>query len=166
MKHNIYFYINGVACLLISLLFLLNSCEKEDNDYADPEILIIYENGFISSDTSLYTGDTVYVKLKAVSLSEKPLTNIHIERITDDDTISIDTGIFNQSIIVQKLIVKSVAETERWIFTASDRNRKRSEAVSIILTKKESSTYGPINISHQLLLDFKTITTSMVSIHC
>lgn len=64
--------------------------------------------------------------------------------MTPTDTIYIDTGMYLQSINMDKKIIKSVAEWEVWNITARDRNRKESNTISLKIYLEESSSHGDI----------------------
>ncbi len=144
----IFSYTIRVAILCISFFALLYSCKKDIADYTSPQINFVIEEGFINSDTSAKVGDTLYIKVLAESLSEYSLSTIRFERITPIDTIVIDTGMHVQSILVNKKIIKSIAEWEIWNITTRDRNRKASNTISLKITKDESGAHG--EISHVL----------------
>ena len=138
-------YTIRVAFLCISVFALLYSCKKENTDYANPTVEFMVEDGFIISDTNAKVGDSLSIRVLAQSLSEHPLTTIRFERITPIDTIVIDTGMHVQSIIMNKKIIKSIAEWEVWNITTRDRNRKQSNTISLKITKEESSNHGDIS---------------------
>lgn len=148
-------HIVRVAFLCISFFVLLYSCKKDIEDYTSPSIEFIIDDGFISSDTSAKVGDTLYIKVLAESLSEYALTTIRFERITPLDTIVIDTGMHVQSILMNKKIIKSVADWEIWNITTRDRNRKESTTISLKITKEESSTHGDITHILPISLGFQ-----------
>ena len=133
-----------VAFLCISFFALLYSCKKDIADYTNPKIYFIIEDGFITNDTSAKVGNTLYIKVLAESLSEHSLSTIRFERITPIDTIVIDTGMHVQSIIINKKIIKNIAEWEIWNITTRDRNRKQSNTISLKITKEESNSHGEI----------------------
>jgi len=155
MRTHISSMLYRIAFLSISIIIFLFSCKKENSSYPSPEVSFINEEGFTYGDTSVSTGDTIMVKIIARSFSDNPLTLIHIERITENDTISIDTGIYDQSITIEKRIVKSAADTETWTFTASDRNRIKSYPVSLKLINSASSSYGEIKHIPSVILGFQ-----------
>lgn len=137
-------YTIRVAFLCISFFALLFSCKKDIADYANPKISFVIENGFINSDTIAKVGDTLYIKVLAESLSEYPISTIRFERITPLDTIVIDTGMHVQSILINKKIIKNIAEWEIWSISCRDRNRIQSNTISLKITKEESSSHGDI----------------------
>lgn len=141
-------HISRVAFLCISFFVLLYSCKKDIANYANPTVEFLIEDGFINSDTSAKVGDTLFISILAQSLSEFPISTIRFERITPIDTIVIDTGMHVQSIIMNKKIIKSIADWEIWNITTRDRNRKQSNTISLKIIKEESSTHG--DISHIL----------------
>lgn len=133
-----------IAFLCISILTFLYSCKKEIGAYTNPSLEFIQEEGYISFDTSAKVGDTLSIKILAKSLSEYPLLSLRFERMTPTDTIYIDTGMYLQSINMDKKIIKSVAEWEVWNITARDRNRKESNTISLKIYLEESSSHGDI----------------------
>ncbi len=136
-------------------MVFLFSCKEEIPEYNSPKLELIQDSGYLYADSSLYAGDTVLVKIKASSQSDYALTQIHIERITENDTITIDTGIYNHTITFVKKIVKSNSDFETWTFTASDRNRVKSESITINISKKEFSTYNDIIHIPSVLFGFQ-----------
>jgi len=145
MKHGL-FHTRRVAFLCITVLMLsfLNSCDKDQSNYANPKLAFLNEAGYISQDTSAKVGDTLYIKILAESLSEYALNTIRFERITPIDTIRIDTGMHVQSIIMEKKIIKNVADWEIWNISTRDRNRQQSNIISLRINKSESSSHGEI----------------------
>lgn len=174
-----------VAFLCISVFVFLYSCKKEIAEYTNPSLEFILEEGFISNDTSAKVGDTLSIKVLAKSLSEYPLSTLRFERITPTDTIRIDTGMHLQSIIMDKKIIKSVAEWELWNITARDRNRKESNTLSFKIDMEESSSHGDIkhipsinfgfqnnnendgfySLSHQAIYDLEDAYSMQEDIH-
>lgn len=151
-------HIYRVAFLCISVLVFLYSCKKEIAEYSGPTLEFVQEDGFISIDTSLKVGDTVSIKILAQSLSEYPLLTIRFERITPEDTIHIDTGMYIQSIAMEKKIIKNVADWEIWNITSRDYNRKESNTISIKITKVESNSHGDITQIPSVVFGFQDNT--------
>lgn len=143
-----------IAIFIITIISVF-ACKKDQYNYQAPVIEFIEQDDYINHDLEVMVGDTIKFKLKASSLSEFPLLQVHFVRLTSTDTISIDTAIYNQSIIIEKKIIKSVADTEVWMINTRDRNRISSNTLILRLIKKEETNFNDIIYIPSVILGFQ-----------
>jgi hypothetical protein len=143
-------FITFTFAILLGLVFIFQSCKK-DETFPNPEIEFSTENGFHSSDTTLKLSEEITIKIIAETMSDVPLTQLHIKIDKDDDITQIDSGINTTVLNFEKTILKSTAEKETWTFYVADRDGRTSDEISITLILDESSSYGEI-ISIPLLI--------------
>lgn len=131
--------------LTIILQVFINSCKEKSNEYEAPSISFVIESGYLSYDTILELGDSVYIKVFARSNSDEALTHFNYT-VVENDTgiISVDSGVFANSFCYKKLIKKGIAKSEKWSFYVRDRKGKASQPISLVILLDSASQFNPI----------------------
>ena len=128
--------------IIIILLTAIFGCEKEETNYLPPSIQFITDIGFVYNDTILALGETFKVGIQAANPNVN-LTNFIIRVESDEIETFLDSGMNTPSLDYEKVFVKGIKESEKWIFIIRDRDGKSAE-ISFNVVKDSSSAYGNI----------------------
>lgn len=130
-----------IALLIVVLPIVFISCDDEDDvTKVPPTIQLLEQDGYITTDSTFRTGDTVKVMIDAASNSSSNLVNFIAAK---NGTTYIDDGLNQADYQREVAFVKDGNETEDWEF--SIRDLAGSEAsVSITINLDTTSRYGDI----------------------
>jgi len=142
-KTHRYFVLSLLFFFGFSVVFL--SCKK-DETFPDPKISFSTNNDYLSNDTTLFLNDEVKILIIAESMSDVPLTQLHIKVDKDSEITTIDSGINTNILNFEKTIKKGTALSETWSFYVADREGRTSKEISITFSLNESSIFGNIII--------------------
>lgn len=121
-KNNIF---PGFIVSLFVILLFHSSCEKEEN-IMYPDIYLINEDGYVSSDTNIAAGDEIRVKLE-LAKGDNNITNfLIIVDANGEESRYFDTGMNTPYLIWEGVFIKTLAEIEEWQFVAYDRKGNAS----------------------------------------
>ena len=134
---------NILFVTLLTLGWAMSCSEDETSVQPNPSISFIQDSGYVWQDTTLLVGESIKIGIKAKTGSSEPLTHFNYLVIDELDTISIDSGIYVEDFEFSKIITKSFAETENWIFTVHDKDG-RPASIPFTLFKADSSAWGDI----------------------
>ncbi|HRW62358.1 MAG TPA: hypothetical protein P5132_02665 [Bacteroidales bacterium] len=136
------------AFLLFSFIFInlsLVSCDEESTSVQKPIIQFITDAGYVASDTTIATLDTIKVGINAAFDGVDKLTNFIA--IKNGERFA-DLGFYQESYKWELEIVKGIEDVEEWEFIIRDFNGDMS-GVSLTISKKDTViAYNPI---HQFL---------------
>lgn len=153
---SLFFKTPRYALLCMSLfslsILLFNSCDQAEQQYPNPSISFKTTEGYITEDTSVLLGDSVVIGISAETNSNVPLTHFHFVIENDGLLTKVDTGIYINSFSYDKLVIKGVAENEKWSFYVRDMDGRKSDTISITFTKDEESIYGGIQYVPSVIL--------------
>ncbi|HBS88807.1 MAG: hypothetical protein A2W91_03965 [Bacteroidetes bacterium GWF2_38_335] len=144
--------------LTVGIIF--NGCKEDEEVFPYPEISFVIENGFLHNDTLLLIGDTVKIGIIAKTSSDDELTHFNYSVTQDGIESSVDTGIWTNQFTYTKQIVKGVAENETWEFYVRDREGRKSQVITLTLTKNEASLYGNIRKIPSIIMGAQNNTTT------
>jgi len=102
------------------VLLILYSCKKDEDSFP-PTILLVQEDGYISSDTSLAAGSDIRMKVM-ISKGSLNITNFLIDVYTDSVSRYFDTGMNTEYLLWEGMFIKTLAPLEDWKFMAIDRD--------------------------------------------
>lgn len=151
MKNQSKFALLPKAILIIILL--ITACTKEDEVSVPPSILIMEEEGYVSSDTTIPAGGEIRLKV-LLQKGDLNITNFMIDVYTDSVQTYFDTGMNTSYIVWKGLFIKSLAEEEEWKFIVRDREGNSSSTSLNISLDTNSSyqtliTYSPVTMGAQ-----------------
>jgi hypothetical protein len=124
---------------------LLSGCSDDDiRPYPNPDLSFAFGQGYTVSDTSLLLNGSITIGLEASSNSEVNLTHLHTCIDADGEITRMDSGFNVPSLRITKTLTKGLAEVEKWAFYVRDKEGRKSDSLSIILTLEEGTQYGPV----------------------
>ena len=136
------------AALILSICFSF-SCKKSD-PVSHPTIRLVCDSGLSCRDTSLVIGGRINLAVHA----EGEGSNITFLQVNFNDgtrKILLDSGLNHPTLDYRLLVIKSASAYERWTFLVMDRQRNL-DSVSLLVTRADSSQYGPIRTLPDLLI--------------
>ncbi len=139
--------------LIFTLIVILIISCKDDGEITglNPTIEFLTDSGYTWKDTMLHAGASIKIGISATSLSTVPLTHFNYTIQGEEDTLSIDSGIYTQDFTYHKIITKSFSDFENWTFTVHDKDG-RPAALTLNLLKSDSSDYGEIISINSIIL--------------
>ena len=145
--------------VLFFSIIILVSCKKKEDEKFPPAI------NFKSGETYTKDNDTVMVGyrlsfgIQARGTSEK-ITNLSIKKILENGTVvtMFDTGMYAESLDLNKVFYQNVESKATWVFTVMDRNRMSSE-IRRVVYKDLNSQFGGINYYPSIKLGYQNNTT-------
>jgi hypothetical protein len=130
---------------------LLNvACKKDNETVVPPSIMLMSEQGTISSDTSFSPGNEIRLKIM-MQKGNLNITNFLIDVYTDDVQHYFDTGMNVSYLEWQGVFIKTSAAIEEWKFIVRDRDGNSSSA-SLKITLDTSNSYHPLQHYSPVLL--------------
>ncbi|MFC2115388.1 hypothetical protein ACFLTU_02880 [Bacteroidota bacterium] len=134
-----------IPSLFILLVLSPVSCSEDENGpYSRPLISFTTSEGYLHADTSLAMNDTALIGIEASAGSNLDLTLLHTYVERDGEFTKFDSGMHTPALKISRLITKSLSETETWSFYVKDMEGNQSDTISLILTRKAGSQFGPI----------------------
>lgn len=110
--------------LLVTTAILFFSCKDDNNEKQDPPYIhLLATSPYVFSDTVFKAGEDINFHF-IVNKGSGNITNFRVELKTDKLETVFDTGVNVSILQFKKTFTKGFAETEEWIFTAMDKNRK------------------------------------------
>ena len=137
----------GIVITII--LGSFNSCKKGTAPIP-PLISFIYEQGYVSHDTTIATGQKVKIGIRAITTSAN-LTYFSVRFNDGKSQTLLDSGMNTPSMVYNLEVIKTNAPSEKWTFLAMDRNRMEV-SVQIVLTRSEISKWGKIRTMSDIIL--------------
>jgi hypothetical protein len=140
-------FVKVLVSLALGLGILFTSCEKEDK-VLDPTLTLDGGNQYVAADREVEPGTRFAVKLTANKGADgKNIDKVEV-RVSYAGAVAIrDTIIenINQAsyTLVRNLTARQVEGTERWIFTATDKDGKTAERSFTITVKKKDTIPTP-----------------------
>jgi len=123
------------------VLLMIYSCKKDEDSFP-PTILLVQEDGYISSDTSLAAGSDIRMKIM-ISKGSLNITNFLIDVFTDSVSRYFDTGMNTEYLLWEGMFIKTLAPMEDWKFMAIDRDGNTT-VTSINISLDPGSQYNPL----------------------
>jgi len=130
-----------VLGLVAVVLLVIYSCNKDEDSFP-PTILLVQEDGYISSDTSLAAGSDIRMKIM-ISKGSLNITNFLIDVYTDSVSRYFDTGMNTEYLLWEGMFIKTLAPMEDWKFMAIDRDGNTT-VTSINISLEPGSQYNPL----------------------
>ena len=147
-----------LVLIFVLLTVFLAACDKDDSSVQlNPTINFIQDSGYTWQDSTLLVGETMKIGIQATSQSDVVLTNFNYTITSDLGTVSVDSGIYTQDFLYEKIISKSFAETENWTFTIRDKDG-RPASLSLNLFKADSSAWNEILYVGNIILGAQNST--------
>ncbi len=115
-----------------------------------PDLTFKTDSGFVTHDTTLSVGQTIWVGIKADGNGAN-LTYFHIGWNNGQQQTLLDSGMNQTTLIYNTSITKTASESESWMFQVMDRERNFS-TITLTLHRDSTSNYGPIFTVNNLLL--------------
>ncbi|MBU0765064.1 MAG: hypothetical protein KJ607_09540 [Bacteroidetes bacterium] len=136
------------------------ACNKDGDDAVNPGPGINFRDdaGFICRDTTLKIGDSVRIGIIA-DAGTQHITLLRYRITADATTSSVDSGMNTSHLDFEKVIVKGIADSERWEFMVRDKEKK-SATVSLVLLKDTSSVFGDMSRIPSVVLGAQNNTTT------
>jgi len=134
-------------------LFIITSCNKEDEVAIGPDIRFVVGPNLVTTDTTLNFGQKINIKITA-NKGNSNITLFQINIDKDGELTSIDSGVNTDYLTFEKTLTKGIAEVEKWTFLVRDKNLQ-SEEISITLNKtgeieyKPAKHFGPLTLGAQ-----------------
>jgi hypothetical protein len=145
--------INFITIVTFLAVFCFVGCTKDkQHPGLKPEIKFLKAAELISSDTILAINQKVKIGIEASSKSGAPITQLTVISSFDENTTSIDSGLYSSEFQYNIEITKGLAETEHWRFYVKDRDGNCSDTIGLKLFKDESSGFGPIQSFGNIVL--------------
>lgn len=147
------------AVLFLALFVLiLNGCKKDD-EKLPPSISLKTGSTYTSDGSIVQVGHKLFFGIHAEGVSEA-ITNFTVKKVLPNGTIItvMDTGLFNETLDLDKIFYQNVEDTATWVFSVMDRNHLTAEA-SMIIYKDPNSTYGGIYYYPSIKLGYQNNTT-------
>lgn len=136
---------------IVIIIMLLNvACKKDNETVLPPSIMLMSEQGYISSDTSISPGNEIRFKV-LMQKGDLDITNFMIDVYTDDVQHYFDTGMNVSYLQWQGVFIKSSAAIEEWQFIVRDRDGN-SSSTSLKITLDTSNSYQPLQHYSPVLL--------------
>lgn len=128
--------------LLSGLMF--SSCTKDEDEPVPPAIAFNQQAGYVTGDVTASYGDTLRF---GIILQGNGTDNIVKFGIKANNQVLLDSTINTQSFVFNFYTVKSIADQEVWVFTATDiAGNKKEETITI------TGEFGPINAYTTVLM--------------
>jgi len=119
---------NFICIIAIAALTLASSCKKNKDAHVPPDLAFNTASGYTSSDVTVMHGDSIHVGV-TITKKEDDLRTLNLSYEYDGATSSVTylnyamtpaeyTGYSNS----YWLHTRTVAGTEKWIFTVTDRD--------------------------------------------
>lgn len=145
--------INFITIVTFLAVFCFVGCTKDkQHPGLKPEIMFLKTAELISSDTILAINQKVKIGIEASSKSSAPITQLTVISSFDENTTSIDSGLYSSEFQYTIEITKGLAETEHWRFYVKDRDGNYSDTIGLKLFKDENSGFGPIQSFENIVL--------------
>jgi archaellin len=138
-----------ISLCAVLWIFLLFSCKKE-RVTVPPNLAFISDSGFVTHDTTLSVGQTIWVGIEAGGNGIN-LTYFHIGWNNGQQQTLLDSGMNQPELTYHTSITKTASDSEIWIFQVMDRERNFN-AITLTLHWDSTSNYGPIHTANNLLL--------------
>ena len=141
-----------IAGMLTMFSLITLSCEKSEENLP-PMIQLLEQEGYISGDTTISSGDLINVKV-LLQKGDLNMTNFYIDVYTDSVSRYFDTGMNTSYIIWEGAFIKTLAPIEDWKFVVRDRDG--NTAITSIKIKLDTAaqyadliTYSPTDFGAQ-----------------
>ncbi len=127
---------------IIVLAVIENACKKNTEEGYKPSIILITEQGFIASDTTIKAGEDMSFKILANKGSNN-ISEFYIEVISDHPEIYFDTGVNSPHLEWSGTFKKTFADNEQWNFVVRGRYGA-SETTSINIRLDTNGSFGQV----------------------
>ncbi|NQT76682.1 MAG: hypothetical protein HQ565_03135 [Bacteroidetes bacterium] len=136
---------------IVIIIMMLNvACKKDNEVIVPPSIMIMNEQGYISSDTSIAPGSEIRLKVM-MQKGDLNITNFLIDVYTDEMQHYFDTGMNVSYLEWQGIFIKTSAAIEEWKFIVRDRDGN-SSSTSLMISLDTSGSYQPLQYYSPVLL--------------
>jgi len=104
-------------------------------------------------------GHKLFFGIHAEGISEA-ITNFTVKKVLNNGTIItlMDTGLFNQTLDIDKIFYQNVEDVATWKFAVMDRNHMSAE-ISMVINKDPNSTFGGIFYYPSVKIGYQNNTT-------
>jgi len=130
-------------CSIFIIIIIVASCEKNEK-FSAPEISFKIGEQYTQDQDVIMVGYPIKIGISAIS-SDAVLTNFTVEKLLNNGSriVVMDTGIYTESLDIEKTFYQNFEDTAEWIFSVMDRNRLSSR-ISLNLYKDPDSQFGGI----------------------
>ncbi len=137
---------------------MFSGCKK-DKENQPPTIGLKTGAAYTQDGAVIPVGHKLFFGIHAEGVSEA-ITNFTVKKYLDNGTIItvMDTGLFAETLDLDKIFYQNVEEKATWKFAVMDRNHMTAE-ISIVIYKDPNSTYGGIYYFPSITLGFQNNTT-------
>ncbi len=144
--------------VLLAAIIIAGSCKKKEDEKLPPAINFKSGDSFTSENDTVMVGYRLSFGVQARGTSEK-ITNFSIKKILEDGTVitMFDTGLYAESLDLNKVFYQNVESKATWVFSVMDRNRMSSE-IRRVVYKDPLSQFGGIIYYPSLKLGFQEST--------
>ncbi|HNW98589.1 MAG TPA: hypothetical protein PKK00_09295 [Bacteroidales bacterium] len=155
MRKNIF----SVGIILFLSVLILGGCKKKDDEQLPPTISFKTGASYTQDGAIVQVGHKLFFGIHAEGISES-ITNFTVKKYLDNGTVItvMDTGLFNQTLDLDKIFYQNVEDKATWKFAVMDRNHMSAE-VSMVIYKDPNSTYGGIFYYPSIKLGYQNNTT-------
>lgn len=146
-----YARMSRIILALLAISMIVTACQKDEDDdpVTPPQISLIDETGYISTDATVAAGDEIKVKvdLQKGSLN---ITNFIVKVMTETEQTYFDTGMNTTGLIWEGSFTKTNAASEEWTFIARD-IEGNSSSTAFVITLDTSAQYTPLSDHGQVV---------------
>jgi hypothetical protein len=136
-------YLFSISILFILSVLIFNGCKK-DEEKLPPTISFKTGTVYTPNGAVIQVGHKLFFGIHAEGVSEA-ITNFTVKKVLNNGTIItvMDTGLYNETLDLDKVFYQNVEDTATWKFSVMDRNHMSAE-ISMVVYKDPNSTFGGI----------------------
>ncbi len=151
-------YFFPVSIIFIFSLFAFHGC-KHDTDPLPPTIGFKTGTTYTQNGAVVMVGHKLFFGIHAEGTSAV-ITNFTVKKVLRNGKIItvMDTGLYAQTLDLNKIFYQSVEDTATWQFSVMDRNHL-STAISMVIYKDPNSVFGGIYYYPSITLGYQNNTT-------
>jgi hypothetical protein len=148
----------SISIIFILAVFVFNGCKKE-KEKLPPTISFKTGSSYTQDGAIVVVGHKLFFGIHAEGISES-ITNFTVKKVLNNGTIvtMMDTGLFNQTLDLDKIFYQNVEDVATWKFAVMDRNHMSAE-ISMVVNKDPNSTFGGIFYYPSIKLGYQNNTT-------
>jgi hypothetical protein len=154
MKKTIF----SVSMILLLTAFIFSNCKK-DKEKLPPTISFKSGANYTQNGAVVAVGHKLLFGIQAEGVSES-ITNFTVKKVLNNGSIItvMDTGLFNETLNLDKVFYQNVEDTATWKFAVMDRNHMTAE-ISMVVYRDPNSAFGGIYTYSSIKMGYQNNTT-------
>jgi hypothetical protein len=147
----------SLGSIVLFSLLIISGCKK-DEEILPPTISFKAGTSYTQDGAVVMVGHKLFFGIHAEGISEA-ITNFTVKKFLDDGTVItlMDTGLFSETLDIDKIFYQNVEDKATWKFEVMDRNHMTAE-ISLIIYKDPNSAYGGIYYYPSIIMGFQNNT--------